>query len=325
LTRIVPAAALAVMLLFCSSCGRKQESNPLVSRIAEGGADNAIREQAVPSDHPDSVLAVRILPEIAGAGTRLHLSATGFPLGDGEIEWKVNEDLVPGQLADSFSTEGFRKGTSVQARVKVGEREVTSNTVTLVNTPPEIRSVRIVPDVIRPGDSIGVEVAGNDPDGDDLMFEYRWEKNGQPAGTASRMEGALHRNDVVSVRITPFDGEARGKFLVVRREVKNYPPSINGVFEARLADGVYTCKVGATDGDNDPLTYALMEAPPGMTIDPGTGAIRWVIPPGAGGKIPVTVSVSDGNGGEASYALVVTIREETLPQGLGLKGTPAHP
>ncbi len=198
----------------------------------------------------------------------------------------------------------------MQAWVKVGEREAASNIVTLQNAPPEIRSVRIVPDAIRPGDSIGVEVAGNDPDGDNVTFEYRWEKNGQPAGTGSRMEGTLRRNDVVSVWITPFDGEERGTYLVVRREVKNYPPAIAGTFDARLEHGVYTCRIGATDGDGDPLTFTLGKAPPGMTIDPGTGTIRWGVPDGFTGKAPVTVSVTDGQGGEASYAMVVAIREE---------------
>jgi hypothetical protein len=310
LTRIVPAAVLGVVLLFGSSCGEKQESNPLVSRIVQGEADNAVRDRAVPSEHPDSVLAVRILPEIAGAGTRLHLSATGFSLGDGEIEWKVNGNLEPGQRGNLFLSEELRKGTAVQARVKVGEWEITSNTLTLVNSPPEIRSVRIVPDVIHPGVSIGVEAAGNDPDGDQVTFEYRWEKNGQPAGTGSRMEGTLRRGDAISVRITPYDGEARGNFLVLRREVKNYPPSIQGVFDARLADGVYTCRVGATDGDNDPLNYTLMEAPQGMTIDPSTGTIRWTVPDKFLGKAPGTVSVTDGHGGEAYYPISLIIREE---------------
>jgi len=310
LTRIVSAAVFVVTLLLFSSCGGKQESYPQAPRIAGGETEKAVRDGAVASTHSDSVLAIRILPEIARSGTRLHLFATGFSLEDGEIEWKVNENLVSGQRADLFSTEGFRKGTFVQARVKVGEREVTSNTVTLMNTPPELRSVRIVPDVIRPGDSIGVEVTGNDPDGDPVTFEYRWEKNGQSAGTESRMAGGLHRNDVISVRITPFDGEARGKFLVLRREVKNYPPSIDGVFDARLADGVYTCKIRATDGDDDPLTYALNDAPPGMTIDPGTGEIRWTVPVEFVGKVPVTVSVTDGHGGGASYPMFLTIREE---------------
>lgn len=310
MTRILPAAALAVVMLCGPSCGKKQESKPLLTRIVQGEAEPSVPEQEVPSIDPDAILAVHVIPEIAGAGTPLHLSASGFALGDGKIVWTVNGELAPGQRADSFSTEGYRKGTSVQARVRIGEREVASNTVTLTNTPPEIRSVRIVPDVIRPGDSIGVEAAGDDPDGDPVTFEYRWEKNGQPGGTASRLEGSLRRNDVISVRITPFDGEARGRYLVVRREVTNYPPSIVGVVDAGLADGVYTGKVRATDGDNDPLTYVLTDAPPGMTIDPGTGSIRWTVPDGFLGKAPVTVSVTDGHGGETSYPMSLVIREE---------------
>ncbi len=281
-----------------------------VSRIAEEGTGDPVQEPLVPTDRAGSKLLVRILPATAGTGTRLHLSANGFSLGDGEIEWKVDGEPVSGEQADSFSTEGLRKGMSIQARVKVGEREIASNTVTLRNTPPEIRSVRIVPEAIRPGDSIGVEVAGEDRDGDDVTFEYRWEKNGQSAGTGNRMDGTLRRNDVFSVRITPFDGETQGQYLVVRREVMNYPPSIDGIAEAGLANDIYTCRVLAKDGDGDPLTYALKESPPGMSIDPATGSIRWRVPAEFRGKVPVTVSVSDGKGGDSSYAMFVTIREE---------------
>lgn len=314
---IVPAAVLGLAILLGASCTREQ-APPVVSRITAGEDNLAVRDGATTeAPRSDIAMGVRILPEIAGAGTRLQLSATGFSLDDGQIEWKVNGDLAPGMHTDSFPTEEYRKGTSVQVRVKVGERQVPSNIVTLVNSPPEIRSVRIVPDPIRPGDSIGVDVSGSDRDGDDVTFEYRWEKNGQPAGTGRRLEGTLRRNDSVSVRITPYDGEVRGNFLVVRREVKNYPPSIEGMVDARLADGVYTGTVRATDGDGDPLAYALMDAPPGMTIDPGTGAIRWTLPEGFLGKAAVTVSVTDGHGGEATYPFSLKIREESPQESPG--------
>jgi len=314
LIRFVPAAVLAVALLSCPACGKKRESNPLVSRVTEGETSPAVREETVPPAHPDTLLEARIFPEIARRGIRLQLSATGFSLRQGEIEWMVNGDLVPGQHEGSFPTGRLRKGSSVQVRVKVGEREVHSNVVTLANSPPEIRSVRIVPEIIRPGDPIAVEVSGSDPDGDDVAFEYAWEKNGLPAGTGSKLEATLRRGDEISVRITPFDGEVRGNFLVVRREVLNFPPSVEGVFDTDLADGVYTAKVGATDGDNDPLTYSLAEAPPEMTIEPGTGAIRWKVPDGFHGKAPVTVSITDGHGGETSYPMVLTILEEEPPK-----------
>lgn len=179
------------------------------------------------------------------------------------------------------------------------------------NAPPEIQSVKFVPEIFRPGDSLGVEVSGSDPDGDEVTFEYAWEKNGAPAGSGSRIEGSLKRKDAIAVTITPFDGEVRGRSLTLRREIRNVPPSIEGVKNDRLEGDLYSCTILATDGDGDTLTYALKDAPPGMSIEAATGTIRWEIPPAVTGKVPVTVAVSDGNGGEASYAMIVTIREET--------------
>ena len=179
------------------------------------------------------------------------------------------------------------------------------------NAPPEIRSVKFVPEIFRPGDSLGIEVSGSDPDGDEVTFEYAWEKNGAPAGRGSRIEGSLKRKDEFAVTITPFDGEVQGKPLTLRREIRNVPPSIEGVKDARLEGDLYSCAILATDGDGDPLAYSLKDAPPGMSMEATTGTIRWKIPPEVRGQVPVTVAVSDGNGGEASYAMVVTIREET--------------
>jgi hypothetical protein len=53
----------------------------------------------------------------------------------------------------------------------------------------------------------------------------------------------------------------------------------------------YAYDVAATDPDSTVLTYALTQAPAGMSIDATTGLIAWV--PGATGDFPVTVQVSD--------------------------------
>jgi len=312
LIRVIAAAALALTLFL--SCGNRPENSSAVSRPDAGEPRRGPESRPVPPATAGPAESIRIFPEISGAGTRLHLSSAGFDLGDGRIEWMVNGTPIEGRQEDSFPTGELRKGSAVQVRVRVGDRDLYSNVVTLVNSPPEIRSVRIVPEVVRPGDSIGVEAEGDDRDGDEVTFEYRWEKNGRPAGTGSRMEGPLRRDDSISVRITPFDGEVRGNFLVVRRDVMNYPPVIHGVFDAQLADDVYTGRVAADDGDGDPLSFALSESPPGMSIDPSTGAIRWTVPDGFVGSAPVAVTVSDGHGGETAYPFTLTIREE-LPEG----------
>ena len=67
----------------------------------------------------------------------------------------------------------------------------------------------------------------------------------------------------------------------------------------------YSYLVTATDANNDPLTYSLAVFPEGMTINASSGAIAWT-PPGTG-TLNVTVQVSDGKGGTATQAFIVTV------------------
>jgi hypothetical protein len=303
-------AALAVLVFLSASCSR-EKAVPLVPRIdVEEEAASSAAAPSAPGHAPAGAAAsARILPESAVRGTPLRLSAPGFDPEDAGIEWLVGGEPVPGERSGSFSTESLAKGDSVQARVTVGEGALLSNVVTLRNAPPELRSVKLVPDPLRPGDSPGVEAAASDPDGDAVTFEYAWERNGAPAGSGIRMDGVLARGDAFSVTVTPFDGEVRGRSLTVRREFRNYLPSIEGVADAHMAGDLYTCRIVATDGDGDPLTYALAEGPAGMSMDASTGAIRWRVPPETPERVPVTVSVTDGQGGEATYRMFLTFRD----------------
>jgi hypothetical protein len=44
-----------------------------------------------------------------------------------------------------------------------------------------------------------------------------------------------------------------------------------------------------------------------MTINPSTGLIRWNVPADFKGRAPVTVSVTDGYGGEAMQSFTLEI------------------
>lgn len=65
--------------------------------------------------------------------------------------------------------------------------------------------------------------------------------------------------------------------------------------------------VGSDPDPGDTLTYSLLLGPPGMTIDPATGAIRWT--PGAGdvGTANVTVRIEDSQGLSDFTSFVVTV------------------
>jgi hypothetical protein len=178
------------------------------------------------------------------------------------------------------------------------------------NSPSEIKGVRFVGGDGRPGNTLGVETEGYDADGDPVQFEIAWQKNGQPAGTGNHLIAPVKRGDKVVVTITPFDGKDRGKSATLSREILNTPPAIEGQEEFQVSDNAVTFHIRASDADGDPLTYAVKDAPPGMSIDRGTGWMRWATSPGTTGKVPFTVTVSDGSGGESTARFTVTVAEQ---------------
>jgi len=181
------------------------------------------------------------------------------------------------------------------------------------NSSPEIRGVRFVGGDGRPGNTLGVETEGHDADGDPVQFEIAWQKNGQPAGTGNRLTAPVKRGDKVIVTITPFDGKDRGKSATLSREILNTPPVIEGQEQFQVSDNAVTFHVRASDADGDPLMFSLKDAPAGMSIDRKTGWVRWATSPGTTGKVPFTVIVSDGSGGESTARFSVTIAQEPAP------------
>ena len=165
----------------------------------------------------------------------------------------------------------------------------------------------------RPGNTLGVETEGYDADGDPVQFEIAWQRNGQPVGSGNRLTAPVKRGDKVTVTITPFDGKERGKPATLSREIMNTPPFIEGQEQFQVSDNAVTFHVRASDADGDPLMFSLKNAPAGMSIDPRTGWVRWVTSPGATGKVPFTVTVSDGSGGESTARFSVSISEELAP------------
>lgn len=74
----------------------------------------------------------------------------------------------------------------------------------------------------------------------------------------------------------------------------------------------YVYDTDAIDIDGDTLTYRLVEAPNGATINAGTGLVNWT--PQVSGQYRFVIRVEDGQGGSAdqAYNLDVTRRERLL-------------
>jgi hypothetical protein len=162
----------------------------------------------------------------------------------------------------------------------------------------------------RPGNTLGVVAEGYDADGDPVQLEIAWMKSGRPAGTGNLLAAPVKRGDKVSATVTPFDGKERGRSATLFREILNTPPAIEGQEQFQVTDNAVTFHVRGSDADGDPLIYSLKDAPAGMSVDRKTGVVRWMTSPGTTGKVPFTVVVSDGAGGESAARFTVTIAEQ---------------
>ncbi len=253
--------------------------------------------------------SLQITPENATRNSIINMVPKGFNLPDARIEWLSNDKLTISDMSYQFNgnTAGVKKGDKIQAKAIIQDKEILSNIITIKNSPPEFTKIKIMPEVFKAGDTLYVDVEGNDADGDPVTILYEWTKNGEPAGNGQKISGPIKRGDKTSVKITLFDGEAYSRQVPLDREIKNLPPMIVEDKNFSFDGKTYTYQVKATDPDGDPLTYSLKSAPSGITINPKTGLINWSVPKDFIGKVPLTASVTDGQGGEATQQLTFII------------------
>jgi len=296
---------LIILLLFLLSCSSEKSADIGSQKLPETGSETD-SEQSHPfvSSESDSC-SLTITPYNATRNSRLQVTAQGFNLSDAKTEWLLNGYPTTSGSYPLFDAKETQKGDKVQVKAIVQGKELMSNIIEIKNAPPEINRVKILPEVFKPGDTLSVEVSGNDADSDAVTIAYEWTKNGEPAGNGKRLEVPVKRGDKIAVRITAFDGELNGSAVVLNREIKNMPPMIVEDNKFRFEGNMYTHQVKATDPDGDVLTYSLKVAPAGMTINSSTGLIQWNIPQALNKKIPITVSVTDSNGGETSQSFTL--------------------
>jgi len=203
--------------------------------------------------------------------------------------------------------------TSVQPGFQATESPETSPGA-IGNSPPKITSLKVSPEVPVAGDTIRAEVKTYDQEGDNVTVTYQWSKNDDllfEDSDALKLTKEFKRGDKIILRAAPNDGSLSGAAITIVMNIANAQPVIAPSQETFRFDGsLYTYRVKASDADGDPLAYSLKSAPAGMTIDSSTGAIKWNVPSGFAGKVPITVAVSDGSGGETLQSFTLEIRTE---------------
>lgn len=163
------------------------------------------------------------------------------------------------------------------------------------NRPPAVSKASLQLESKNNVDTIRVVAAAADPDGDPVTLTYEWKVNGNQGGKGDSFSG-FKRGDRIEVSITPFDGKDHGEAKTVSTEIKNALPKITEQKEYSLEEKRLSYQIKAVDPDGDELSYSLLEAPQGMTID-SSGIIRWMAPETENGKQKILVKIDDNHGG----------------------------
>jgi hypothetical protein len=193
--------------------------------------------------------------------------------------------------------------------------------VTLVNQPPQVTRIQILPERPHAGNDLTAIAAGGDGDRDEFEFSYQWYVNGRRLSDSTEPtleKGRFKRGDKVQVEVTARDSYDSGQAVrSTALKIPNGAPKITSDPEqATVSGGRYKYVLKAEDPDRDrPLRYQLVDGPKDMSVDLLSGAVTWRVPKRAGGDYPVELSVADPLGGESRQSYTIELHWETEPAG----------
>jgi hypothetical protein len=299
--------------------GCSAEPTPQAPAPAGGGAPVAAGGGPT-GNRPPVIRSAAIFPAAVAIETELRVEVQSEDM-DGDpvtyrYQWLVNGSPASGETTSQFKTDGLKNGDRITVELtpndgKVDGAALTANPVTVGNTAPDIAEIHLEPVPIRRGEQLKVKVIAGDPDGDPVTLSYKWLRNDKEiseAKTDTLDTKDFRKKDVLAVLVTASDGktprEGRAGLPAV---IENSPPRFTSRPPAEIVlvvpkdgparEGMYEYAVTAVDPDEDPVTFELKQAPPGMTIDAVTGKISWKVTLENAGKHHVVIAAKDNDNG----------------------------
>lgn len=241
----------------------------------------------------------------AGANLTYSLSAapTGMTIdgGTGLISWTPTSDQV-GVTSVTVSVSDGTLSDSQEFDVNVSG----------ANNPPTIVSTPIT--TATEDTPYSYDVDATDPDGDTLTYSLAVAPAGMNIDPATGEITWTPTNAQVGdnlVTVVVEDSAAASdsqSFTVAVANVNDAPQITSTPVTSATVDTLYTYDVDASDpdaGDSLTLTFSLIAAPAGMTIDADTGLIQWT--PTVAGDYDATVQVADSSGATGTQAFTITV------------------
>ncbi|MHA6316122.1 Ig-like domain-containing protein, partial [Altererythrobacter sp. CAU 1778] len=250
-------------------------------------------------------------------GDTLTYSATGLPAG-------VTIDPVTGIISGTIDNSASQVGTGLYTVVLTasdanGGTVSTTFVWSVTNPAPTANDDTASTNEDTPV-VVDVLLNDNDPDGDALTVISASASNGTVVinadGTITYTPDANYfGTDSITYTISDGEGGTSTATVTVTIASVNDAPVVDTAIPSQTttdsATVSYDVSGNFSDVDGDTLSYAATNLPAGLTIDPATGVISGTIAADAsqtnGGVYPVTVTVSDGNGGTVTTTFNITV------------------
>jgi len=185
-----------------------------------------------------------------------------------------------------------------------------------VSDRPAIQAIRFQPPRPTRADTLKAEVIpAAAPDPGRFTYAYVWKVNDrivEGAAGDSLVLSAFKKRDLVTVTVTPYDGDKAG-FPVESPMAFVYgiPPTLDLKEErqARKAGEPAELQLISLHPDSEEGVTFSLEAPvvPGMSIDGRTGRITWIIQPDQKGTIRFGAAVEDADKTKVTRTFDLTI------------------
>jgi alpha-tubulin suppressor-like RCC1 family protein/rubredoxin len=209
-----------------------------------------------------SISTVDIMPDPAVVSDTLTCAYSGYTDPDGDPDQSTFEWFVGGTSLGTGSTlaAGYLRGDVVTCTVTPDDGQLqgtpVSDSITIDNTAPEVRSVAITPNPAVALDTLTCGYLYDDVDGDPDSSTIDWTIGGTSVGTNSSLSGVFNQGDTVTCTVTPNDGSRDGIDQTASVLIGNQSPSISTVDitpDPAVASDTLSCAYsGYTDPDGDP-------------------------------------------------------------------------
>jgi PKD repeat protein len=316
--------------------------NPVTIRVADPSGAFAIQSFTITVTPNTAPAIVSTPPGTATEATpyRYDVAATdadGDPLVFNLLQPPAGMVIAPaGQIdwtpgADQVTTHNV----TVEVRDDRGGLATQTFTITVaaLNRPPHINSTPVT--TARVALLYNYQVHATDPNGDPIGYALTT----APAGmTVNAVSGLISWTPApgspssVQVGVTASDGVGgvdtqTFEIAVAAAPPTNQAPRITSTPDTTgLAAEPYVYDVQAEDPDaGDVLAFSLVQPPPGMTINAGSGIVSWTPSAAQTGPFSVIVRVSDGkDAAQQAYELTIISAQPTNRPPTAHAGGPYH-